>query len=100
MQDRVIRKLFLAFIEVHILSHAAQGPLYGSWMIQELSRHGYEISAGTLYPILHNLEKNNLLCVRTETVGGKGRKYYTITQEGREVLAQAREKIRELSREV
>lgn len=100
MQERVIRKLFLAFIEVHILSHAAQGPLYGSWMIEELSRHGYEISAGTLYPILHNLEKNELLSTRNETVNGKVRKYYSITEDGREVLEQAKKKINELTKEL
>ncbi len=42
---------------------AANGPVpvYGLAMIEELRRHGYELSAGTLYPILHGLERKELL---------------------------------------
>ena len=57
MQDAILRKLFLGFIQIHILHHAAKAPFYGAWMMEELAHHGYDISAGTLYPILHNLEK-------------------------------------------
>ena len=68
MQEPVLRKLFLAFIQVHILHHDKKEPIYGAWMIDELKRHGYEISAGTLYPIFHNLEKDGLLLTENITV--------------------------------
>ncbi len=57
MQDKILRRLFLGFIQIHILHHAKEKPFYGSWMIQELEHHGYEMSPGTLYPILHSMEK-------------------------------------------
>ena len=100
MQEPVLRKLFLAFIQVHILHHAKKEPIYGSWMIEELKRHGYEISAGTLYPIFHNLEKDGLLLSENQTVNGKIRKYYSITEKGITVLREANKKIGELKGEI
>lgn len=100
MQEPVLRKLFLAFIQVHILHHAKKEPIYGSWMIEELKRHGYEISAGTLYPIFHNLEKDGLLSSENVPVNGKIRKYYSITAKGIAVLGEANKKIAELKGEI
>lgn len=100
MQEPVLRKLFLAFIQVHILHHAKKEPIYGSWMIEELSHHGYEISAGTIYPIFHNLERDGLLIMESAIVDGKVRKYYRITEKGVVVLEQAKEKILELKAEI
>lgn len=100
MQDAILRKLFLGFIQIHILHHAAKAPFYGAWMIEELAHHGYDISAGTLYPILHNLEKADLLQTEKQVVEGKTRKYYCITQEGQQTLAAAKEKIAELTHEL
>lgn len=100
MQEPVLRKLFLAFIQVHILHHATKEPIYGSWMIEELKRHGYEISAGTLYPIFHNLEKDGLLVSENLLTNGKIRKYYSITEKGTSVLIEANRKIAELKSEI
>ena len=100
MQEPIIRKLFLAFIQVHILHHAKKEPIYGTWMIDELKKHGYEISAGTIYPIFHNLEKDGLLSKESIVVEGKIRRYYTITEKGCDVLKLAEHKIKELGSEV
>lgn len=100
MQEPILRKLFLAFIQIHILQHAKKEPVYGSWMIEELKRHGYDISAGTLYPIFHHLEKDRLLDVESKTIDGKVRKYYSITEKGEAILAQATVKIDELKSEL
>lgn len=100
MQDPILRKLFLGFIHIHILHHAQKEPFYGSWMIEELQHHGYEISAGTLYPILHNLEKTELVTVEEKLEGGKIRKYYAITPKGADVLSKAKDKIKELTSEL
>ncbi|ENK0837065.1 helix-turn-helix transcriptional regulator [Clostridium botulinum] len=100
MQEQIIRKLFLGFIHIHILHHAKKEPFYGSWMIEELKKHGYEISAGTLYPILHNLQKNGALKVEDKNVDGKIRKYYSITQLGENILNEAKEKAYELFKEI
>lgn len=98
--SRVMRKLFLGLIQIHILHHAAKEPLYGSWMLEELREHGYNLSPGTLYPILHGLARDGLLCPHEQLVEGKIRKYYGLTQEGEIALAEAKEKARELIREL
>jgi DNA-binding PadR family transcriptional regulator len=96
----IFNNIFLAFVRVHLLHHAAQGRIYGVEMIEELARHGYRLSPGTLYPILHGLEEANYLTSEREVVGGKMRKYYRITRQGSRALTAIREKIGELVREV
>lgn len=100
MTEQVLRKLFLGFIHIHILYHAKNEPLYGSWMLQELKEHGYQISPGTLYPILHGMEKNGLLQKTEMLVDGKIRKYYAITTAGEAVLIEAKQKAYELFTEI
>lgn len=100
MQDNIIRKLFLAFIEVLILHHASKEPVYGSWMIRELGHYGYDVSAGTLYPILHSMEKNGLLTCEKKLVKSKIRKYYSTTYTGLATLKKAKREISELSRTI
>ncbi len=96
----MIREFFLGFIKVHILHHAQEAPIYGLAMIDELRRHGYELSPGTLYPILHSLEATGYVTREDRVVNGKVRKYYAITDTGRAALAETRDKIRELVSEV
>ena len=96
MDNQTWRDFFLGFIKVHILHHAAIEPVYGQEFSQELKRHGYEISFGTLYPIFHKLESKGLLKSKKELVNGKIRKYYTITPMGKKLLNEARAKAREL----
>jgi DNA-binding PadR family transcriptional regulator len=96
----ILRDIFLAFVRVHLLHHAAEGPIYGLEMIEELGRHGYDIGPGTLYPIFHSLEAAGYLACERRAVNGKVRKYYRITEDGRDLLAHLRPKIRELVGEV
>lgn len=96
----IFRDTFLGFVRVHLLYHASKGRIYGVEMMEELAEHGYQLSPGTLYPILHGLEKAGHLTSEQEAVGGKVRKYYRITPIGRQVLEQLRERIRELTEEV
>ncbi len=100
MEDKVLRKLFLGFIQIHILHHAKEEPIFGSFMIEELKSHGYDISPGTLYPIFHSLEKSGHLIVESKNHEGKVRKYYSITEKGEQILAEAQKKIRELTGEL
>jgi DNA-binding PadR family transcriptional regulator len=96
----MLRDFFLGFVKVHVLHHAAQEPVYGLALLAELRRHGYELGPGTLYPLLHGLEAAGYLAREDRVVGGKVRKYYTITDAGRLALAEARLKIAELVDEV
>ena len=96
----MIRNIFLGFIRIHILYHASKEEICGVEIMEELKRHGYSISPGTLYPILHSLENQSYLVSRKEVVKGKARKYYKITKKGLNVLNKSKEKIRELVDEV
>jgi DNA-binding PadR family transcriptional regulator len=100
MDDPLLRYVFLGFIKVHVLHHAAEAPVYGLVLIEELGRHGYEVSPGTLYPVLHGLAEAGYLASTSRVVGGKVRKYYTITAAGQTALGALRPKIRELVAEV
>lgn len=94
------RDLLSGLIRLHILHHAANAPIFGLGIIEELGRHGYKLSAGTLYPILHSLEENGYLVSNTELVDGRQRRLYVITRAGNEMLALAKTKVRELFREL
>jgi DNA-binding PadR family transcriptional regulator len=69
-------------------------------MTEELARHGYSLSPGTLYPIFHEMETGGYLQSERQVINGKVRKYYRITEAGRAALEQVRPKIRELVDEV
>ncbi|EYE89473.1 PadR family transcriptional regulator [Fervidicella metallireducens AeB] len=100
MQDKIMRKLFLGFVQIHILHHAEKEPFYGVWMIEELREHGYDMSPGSLYPLLHSMESSGLLEKAERTVDGKIRKYYRITELGIDVLREAQKKAYELFKEI
>jgi PadR family transcriptional regulator len=97
----MLNEFFKGFIKIHILHHAAEGPIYGLQIVRELARHGYgSLSPGTLYPTLHGLEEAGLLISEQQVVAGRWRKYYRITPAGRKALTQIRAKLAELAQEV
>lgn len=97
---KILKDFFFGFIKIHILYHTGSRPFYGQELKEELEEHGYSLSYGTLYPLLHRLCDDGLLSREDRTVGGKIRKYYTITGRGRDLLAEARVKMKELTDEV
>ena len=90
------RYLYAGLIRLHVLYHAVKEPIYGLAMIEELARHGYKLSAGTLYPILHGLEERGYLASIEERVGSTARRVYRATSAGEEALLAAKLKVREL----
>ena len=95
------REILLAFWKAHILHHADEGPVHGQWMLNELRRHGYDLSPGTLYPLLNRMQRLGWLKLRAHPHGGpRARKDYRLTAQGRKVLALVREQIKELYEEV
>ena len=97
---RPLAALFGGFVRMHVLYHAAQAPVWGAAIMAELQRHGYRLTPGTLYPILHQLEAAGWLAAKTTVVAGKRRKNYRITAAGRKLLRDARGKLRELVSEL
>jgi PadR family transcriptional regulator, regulatory protein PadR len=90
------RSLYAGLIRLHILHHAADGPIFGQAMIDELGRHGYRLSAGTLYPILHGMENRGYLRSRMTLSDGRNRRVYRATPAGRKALVTARQRVQEL----
>ena len=96
----MLKDFFLGFVKIHILYHASKESVYGVELLEELKRHGYRLSPGTLYPTLHRLESEGYLSSQRRLVGGKVRRYYDITQQGLAALEEAKGKITELVDEV
>jgi len=100
MSTRLDQDLLLGLVPLHVLHHAGEGPVYGMWIIEELGRHGYKLSAGTLYPLLHRLERSGLLVSQSERSGRRTRRLYKLTPTGRRSLKSAKQKVRELFAEL
>jgi DNA-binding PadR family transcriptional regulator len=94
------RELYSGLIRLHILHHACEEPVFGLGIIEELGRHGYKLSAGTLYPMLHNLEQKGYLRSRVEQNGRQSRRLYQATPLGRRALKGAKVKVSELFEEL
>ena len=94
------RELLGGMIRFHILFHASREPIFGHGIIEELARHGYKLSAGTIYPILHGMQKEGYLVSEETLMDGRRRRTYTATPEGVEVLFNAKAKVWELFREL
>ncbi|GAA5059056.1 DNA-binding PadR family transcriptional regulator [Thermocatellispora tengchongensis] len=95
-----MREFLRGAVRLHILHHAAEQEIHGAWMTEELARHGYAISPGTLYPTLHRLEAEGLLTSEQRTVDGRVRRVYRATEAGRAALAEDRRALAELAREL
>lgn len=98
--DQLDRQLFLGFVRTHILFHAAESPICGVEITEELSHHGYRLSPGTLYPLLHRLATTGYLRCIPKVESGRVRKYYSITPHGRWALGEAKKRLKELVKEV
>ncbi len=90
------QELYSGLIRLHILHHAAHEVIFGLGMMEELARHGYKLSAGTLYPLLHGMERKGLLRSRAEKHGKTVRRFYTATPAGRRALRTAKRRVKEL----
>ena len=87
-------------VRLHILHHAVAEEVHGAWMAEELARHGYRISPGTLYPALHRMEEEGLLTSRRRVVAGHARRTYRATPAGRRSLREAKKALQQLADEL
>ena len=98
----VEREILRPLSKVHILHHASEAPMRGNWMLDELRGHGYNVSPGTLYPMLRRLCTLGWL-KSAESASGRLRQrtvHCALTRVRREALAEAQARLRELQREV
>lgn len=96
----VVREFGTAAVRLHVLHHAVEGEVHGSWMAAELARHGHRIAPSTLYPLLHRMEAAGLLVSRAEVAEGRRRRRYRATDQGQAVLAECRAALAELADEL
>ena len=90
------QELYIGLVRLHVLHHAAEAPIFGLGIIEELGHHGYRLGPGTIYPLLHSMERRGWLRVDAEIVEGRKRKVYAATAAGRRALQLARMRVREL----
>lgn len=78
-----------------VLSVLADADRYGYQIIKEIelrSEHVFSFKEGTLYPLLHNFERDGYLkSYWVQNAGERKRKYYSITKKGLKVLAKSKE---------
>jgi PadR family transcriptional regulator PadR len=94
------RDIFTGLIRIHVLVHAEHESLFGLAMMDELKHHGYRIGPGTLYPLLHGMERDGLLKSELKNITGRRRRLYKITTAGRNALKKAKTLVDELHREL
>jgi PadR family transcriptional regulator, regulatory protein PadR len=100
MKEKIFQRLYRGFMQLHILYHAKNKPVYGVWMMDELKMHGYTIGPGTIYPLLAGMTSSGLLEKTEKNVNGKIRKYYAITPLGIDIFEDAGKKAAELFHEI
>ena len=92
--------LYIGLVRVHVLHHAAKEIIFGLGMIEELGRHGYRLGPGTMYPLLHSMERRGWLKAHPVVISGKRRKCYAATRAGKAALKEAIGRVKELMDEI
>jgi PadR family transcriptional regulator, regulatory protein PadR len=93
LRRQMMQSFWQGILKFFVLQKIAQGPAYGGRLKKQLSECGYDISPGSLYPLLHALEKGSLVSSRVKIFKGRARKYYEITNQGRTVLAELQKEL-------
>jgi DNA-binding PadR family transcriptional regulator len=96
----LVREFRRGAVALHVLHHASADEVHGAWLSEELARHGYRISPGTLYPLLHRMAAAGLIDGRDEVVAGRVLRRYRATKRGDKALAELRGVIHELAAEI
>jgi DNA-binding PadR family transcriptional regulator len=94
------KEIYGGLVRLHVLHHASREPIFGQGIMDELAHHGYRLGPGTIYPILHGLERSGHLRSCVEKSGRSSRRTYVATATGRKALQGAKERIWELFTEL
>ena len=99
-KTQLYQSFWQGLVKLFVLHQAGQGPIYGVKLKKALKDRGYDISPGSLYPLLHTMEKANLLDSRLKVFKGRVRKYYGLTPQGESCLQELRQDFSGLAREI
>ncbi len=94
------RGLYGGLVRLHVLHHAAREPIFGQGIMNELAHHGYAVGPGTMYPVLHGLERDGYLKAAAKRAAWRNRRAYVVTAAGRRELRRAKGRVWELFREL
>lgn len=94
------QELYSGLVRLHVLYHACREPIFGLGMIEELRRHGYRLGAGTMYPLLHAMERKGYLRSNGGSSDRRERRLYVATPLGKKAFGRARSKVKELFEEI
>jgi DNA-binding PadR family transcriptional regulator len=92
-QKQISQSFWKGMVKLVVLHQASVGPIYGDRLSKYLRGHGYEISPGSLYPLLHSFERGDLLQSRLKVYKGRTPKYYEITVSGKSCLNELRQQL-------
>ena len=96
ISQQIHRDFIQGMLKIFVLHQASLGPIYGNKMSKALRALGYQIIPGSLYPLLHTLEKSCLLHSRIRVFKGRLRRYYVLTEQGHLCLSGLRQDLGEL----
>lgn len=105
MNEKYESQMKRGVLDMLVLKLLEKEEKYGYQIISELkerSKERFSLKEGTLYPVLYRLEDDKLVESKWgEAVGKKvPRKYYVITKEGKEALAEIEALWQEISESV
>lgn len=87
LKDQKVRQFRKGILELAILKIISVRECYGYHIVEALKDHKISISEGTIYPLLSRLKDEETISYRwEESSKGPPRKYYFITEKGRELL--------------
>jgi PadR family transcriptional regulator PadR len=99
-KNQMRQSFWQGLVRLVVLHQASRGPVYGRRLSKFFREQGYSISPGSLYPLLHRLERAGWLQSRLKVYKGRARKYYDITPQGQSCLEEVRREVTPLVREV
>ncbi|MDD3581727.1 MAG: PadR family transcriptional regulator [Desulfobacca sp.] len=100
MSNHIYQTCLQGMLKIIILHQAAKGPFYGLAFSKFMQGLGYNISPGSLYPLLHGMEKEGLLSSYTYMIQGRIRKYYELSDQGRACLVKVQNQLAGLVQEI
>lgn len=90
MYENTLNELRRGMIVLAVLSQLEREQ-YGYSLLKRLADQGLDLDQGTLYPLLRRLESQGLLNSKWNTEGSRPRRYYVISQQGKEILPRLKE---------
>jgi DNA-binding PadR family transcriptional regulator len=94
------REFIRGFVKLYSLWRASKGGVYGIQILEEMHALGFHLSAGTIYPTLHKLLREQDVTATSRVVNGRVRKYYRLTRKGQRELKEVQDRLRVVVRKV